>query len=153
MAKREAAETNEQISNNNAELAKAIVDAVRASQPIQKKNPFNRKSGNPFLPQDGTPRSKFKRKAYQHGILVDEDRATNEVIDLFNKLRPGTYCEGYVKVTRRRDKGIDITYPIRTASQRLRLVNQFGIRSISELLQYCINEAAKPKKQVEDDDN
>jgi len=142
--------TTPAVEPSASELAKAIVQAIQASQPVQKKTISTYKPNNPWLPKDGSPRLQLKRKSYHHGIpLGDKDdsgRLTNEEIGLFNQLRPGTYCEGYVKVVRRRDKGIDIDYPIKTASQRLRLVNQFGIRSFSELLQTCITQAEAPKK-------
>ena len=132
------------------ELAQAIVQAIQASQPVAKKTISTRIQNNPWTPKDGSPKLKLKRKSYHHGIFLgDKDgagRINNEEIDLLNRLIPGTYCEGYVKVVRRRDKGIDIDYPIKTASQRLRLVNQFGIRSFSELLQRCITESEQPKK-------
>lgn len=129
-----------------SELAKALVQAIEATQPPRKRTAVDRKSGNPWAPKDGSPKLKLKRKSYQHGLLIDADMVTNETIELLNKLKPGTFMDGWVKVTRRRDKGIDIDYPIKTASQRLKLVNQFGIRDFNELLSRCITEAENPAK-------
>lgn len=140
-------------------FATAIADAIRGTQPFVKKTQFNKPSVTAWTPKDGSPQHRLKRKSYHHGMLIGdptepETRMTNEEIDLFNKIKPGTYCNGFVKVIRRRDKGIDIDYPVRTASQRLRLVNDFGIRSFAELLQRCVDEAARPKAvaAAEDDD-
>lgn len=135
-----------------SELASALVAAINAAKPVEKKNAFNRKVLTPWTPKDGSPKLKSKRKIYQHGLLVDPDKLDNEEIDLYNQIRPGTFLDGYVKVIRRRDKGIDIDYPVKTASQRLRLVNQFGIRNLKELLARCIEEAANPPKIIEDVD-
>jgi hypothetical protein len=128
------------------QLVEALVAAMTAVKPVEKKNAANRKPKTPWTPKDGSPKLKMKRKMHQHGMMIDEDIVTNEEIELLNKLKVGTFLDGYVKVYRRRDKGIDIDYPIKTASQRLRLVNQFGIRNFKELLERCISEASDPKK-------
>lgn len=128
-----------------SELAAAMTAAINAAKPVEKKNPTNRKKGDPWQTKDGTPKLKLKRKMHQHGIPVDPDLLTNEQIDLCNKLKTGTFMEGHVKVYRRRDKGLDIDYPVRTAAQRLKLVNQFGIRDFTELLARCISEAQNPQ--------
>ena len=144
-------------TNPQTDLAQAIVEAIRSTQPITKKTAFTKVSGSPWMPKNGEPRARLKRRAYHHNQLLGDPkepncRLSNEEINLFNQLKPGSYCSGYVKVMRRRDKGIDIDYPIRTASQRLRLVNDFGIRSFAELLQKCVTEAAAPKTvQIEDE--
>jgi hypothetical protein len=122
-----------------------------------KRTQFNKQSKTPWMPKDGETRLRLKRKAYHHGMLIGDPkeagcRLTNDEIALLNQLKPGSYCNGYVKVARRRDKGIDIDYPIRTNSQRLRLVNDFGIRSFAELLQRCVHEAAQPKAVISDED-
>lgn len=139
--------------NPSAELVAALVAAINSTKAPEKKTAANRKVRNPFTPKDGSPKLKLKRKIYQHGLIIDADFLTNDQIDLFNKLRPGSFLDGHVTVTRRRDKGIDISYPIKTASQRLRLVNQFGIRDLNELLARCIDEAANPKKFEVDEDS
>lgn len=130
----------------HSELANALVQAIEAAKPPAKKNPFNRTKRTPWTPKDASPKLKLKRKVYHHGVLVDAERANNEEIDLMNKIRPGSYCDGFVQVIRRRDKGLNIDYSIKTASQKLRLVNQFGIRNFKELLEYLIDEASRPKK-------
>jgi len=133
-----------------SDLANALVAAINQAKPKEKKNPFNRTVSTPWTPKDGSPRLKLKRKAFQHGMEVDGKKLSNEEVALYNKLRPGRFLGGLVQVKRRRDRGIDIDYPIKTASQRLKLVNQFGIRNLSELLALCIHEADNPKPQLED---
>lgn len=139
-----------EVTVSETTLADALVQAINAAKPPEKKNPFNRKKGTPWTPKDGSAKLKLKRKMYQHGLLIDDEKIDNEEIALMNKVRPGLYLDGHVKVIRRRDRGIDIDYAVKTASQRLRLVNQFGIRNLKELLAQCIEEAANPKK-IEDE--
>ena len=127
-------------------LANALVQAINQTKPAAKLTPNQRKPRTPWTNKDGSPKPKLKRVFYQHGILVDPDMSTNLEVELMNKVRPGIFMDGHVRVTRRRDKGIDISYPVKTAAQRLRLVNQFGIRNFAELLQRCIDEADNPKQ-------
>jgi len=127
-------------------LATALRDAINAAKPPEKKNIFTRTVNTPWTPPPGVPKLKLKRKIYLHGIPVSEDFTSNADIALCNQIRPGSYLDGYVKVIRRRDKGLDIDYPVRSSQQRLRLSNQFGIRSFGELLQRLIDEASKPRK-------
>lgn len=136
-----------------SELAKALVAAIEVAKPVQKKTPFNRKKGTPWTPKDGSPKLKLKRKTYHHGLEV-ENKLSNEEIALLNKIKPGSYCDGWVKVVRRKDKGINIDYPIKTSSQRLKLVNQFGIRNFEELLRRIIEEQTNPElyKPAEESD-
>ena len=139
-------------SVTQSELAKALIQAIETTRP-QTKNPFNRKVGTPWTPKDGSPKLKLKRKMYQHGMPLTEPILSNDEIELMNQLRPGVYMDGIVKVNRRKDRGLDISYQIKTASQRLRLVNQFGIRNLKELLAQCIEEAANPKKATTADED
>jgi hypothetical protein len=141
------------ISMGASELAKALIDAIQITKPVEKKNPFNRKVNTPWTPKDGSAKLKFKRRMFQHGIMLDEDFLTNEQIALGNKLKPGSYLDGHVRVTKRRDKGIDVSYPMKTAAQRLRLVNQFGIRDFTELLARIVDEQNNPKVVNEDEDD
>ena len=143
-------EVKPEVSVGSSELAQALVAAINAAKPREKKTFATRTPKTPWTPKDGSAKLKLKRVAYQHGIEVDEGKLSNSEIDGFNKLRPGRFLDGHVKVVRRRDKGIDIDYPVKTAAQRLKLVNQFGIRDLTELLTRCANEAANPPKQIED---
>lgn len=127
-------------------LVAALVEAIKQTKPIEKKNAANRVARTSWTPKDGSPKLKLKRKMYQHGMAIDADMVTNEQITLLNALKPGRFLDGWVKVIRRRDKGIDIDYAIKTASQRLKLVNAFGIRNFDELLERCIEEASNPTK-------
>lgn len=141
------------ITSDQQALADAFVAAIERTRPPEKKTTATRKPNNPWTPKDGSPKLKMKRQFYHHGIILG-DRVSNEEIALLNQIKPGRYCDGYVVVTLRKDRGIDIDYPVRTASQRLRLVNTYGIRSFAELLQRIIDERSNPKKyrKVEDAD-
>ena len=134
-----------------SELAEAFVEAIQRTKPPEKKTVATRRRNTPWTPPPGTPQIKMKRKFYHHGLLL-LNNVSNEEIDLLNKVRPGNYCGGFVKVTLRRDRGIDIDYPIKTAAQRLRLVNEFGIRNFKELLERIVAEHAAPHKFARPDD-
>ena len=134
------------------ELANALITAIEATRPPAKKTTANRVRGGPWEPKDGTKKPKLKRKMFQHGIDLSESTLSSEEINLLNKIKPGSYLGGFVRVIKRKDRSLDVDYPVRTASQRLRLVNNWGIRSFSELLQRLIDEAAKPKSINDDDD-
>lgn len=151
-AKEEVEEKEPQISTIGMDqLAQALVKAIEATNP-RKKTAVNRKPGTPWHPKDGSPKLKLKRKHYQHGMILDQDMLSNEEVDLLNRLKVGIFMDGNVKVVRRRDKGIDIDYPVKTASQRLKLVNQYGVTSFSTLLQRCIDEASNPKTYIKPED-
>lgn len=138
--------TEKAVSENA--LARALVLAIESTRP-QKKNAFNRRVGTPWTPPEGTAKIRLKRRIFQHGLPADEEILDNEEISLMNQLRPGNFLSGTVKVNRRKDRGLDIDYPIKTASQRLKLINQFGIRNLKELLAKCIEEAENPTKKDE----
>lgn len=143
--------TEKVASDAQQQLADAFVQAIERTRPPEKKTIATRKPNTPWSPKNGEPRVKMKRKFYQHGLLIDE-KATNETISLLNQIKPGSYCEGWVVVKLRKDRGIDVDYPVRTASQRLKLVNQFGIRNFDELLQRIIDERNYPTKYRRADD-
>lgn len=133
------------------ELIAALVAAINLTKPIEKKTPNTRKPGSPWDPKDGSKKLKLKRKMYQHGIIMDPDFLDNEEIDLLNKLKVGRFVDGWVKVYRRKDHGVDIDYPIKTASQRVKLMGIIGGQGLKGLLTRCINEAANPKSTVDAD--
>ncbi len=141
-----------EVTTTNTELADALVAAIQATKPVEKKTVFTRVKNTPWTPKDGSPRAKLKRKMYQHGLPITT-RVTNEEIELLNKLKPGRYCDGNVTVTKRKDKGLDIDYKIRTAAQRLKLVNLVGHRNFKELLERIVLEQANPKKYDTDEDD
>jgi hypothetical protein len=58
-----------------------------------------------------------------------------------------------VRVIKRRDGALDIDYPIKTAAQRLKLVNQFGITSFTGLLQRILDEKTNPAKYRRPDED
>lgn len=138
-----------------SELANALVTAIRATQPPAKKTTFTRHKGDPWQNADGSPKPKLKRPLFQHAIEVNEDQLKSEQIELANKLKPGKYCDGHIRVIKRRDGALDIDYPIKTVAQRLKIVNQFGITNFTTLLQRLVDERANPTKYRrpdEDDD-
>jgi hypothetical protein len=146
-----AEEAAPQITEAQQALADAFVNAIERTKPVEKKTSANRKKRTPWTPKDGTPKLKMKRVFYHHGIPLGEN-VSNEEIALLNQLKPGHYCEGFVRVTLRKDRGIDVDHPVRTASQRLKLVNTYGIRSFGELLQRIIDERANPSKYRKPED-
>lgn len=150
--KTESTEAQEETRNAQAELAAALTQAINATKPKEKKTVATRTKNTPWTPKDGSPKLKFKRKFYQHGIAIMENRTSNEEIALLNQLKPGYYCEGFVKVTLRKDRGIDIDYPVKTSSHRLKLINQFGIASFVGLLERLVAEKANPKNYRRPDD-
>jgi hypothetical protein len=119
----------------------------------QKKTPFNRPRVGFYEPKDGTVKPKLRRISYHHGVELAANSLTSEEIDLLNKIKAGSYCGGHVRVIKRKDRGIDIDYPIRTASQRLKLVNQFGITSFAGLIQRIVDEATHPENYKKSDDD
>lgn len=133
-------------------IANAISKGVAATRPKEKKNVFNRKKNTPWTPKDGETKLTLKAKLHQHNIEIPVDRLSNKQIELANKLRPGRYGNGHFNVIRRRDRGINIEYPIRSVSQRLQLISKFGIRNFTELLEYLVAEGAKRPKAVEYDE-
>jgi hypothetical protein len=151
MAKTKTEPAVEAVTVPVTDLATALATAIETARP-KKITISNRKKNNPWMPKDGSPKLKLKRRFFQHGLEVTEKFSSNEEIDLMNKVKPGTYCDGFVRVTKRRDKGINIDYSVKTASQRLKLINDFGIRSFAELLRYVVDEAAKPKRDPNDED-
>lgn len=139
------------VSDAHRQLADAFVEAIERTKPPVKKTVANRKENTPWTPADGAPKLKMKRQFHHHGMRIS-DNVSNEEIALLNQLKPGSFCDGFVRVTLRKDKGIDIDHPIRTAAQRLKLVNSYGIRSFAELLQRCIDEKQNPRKYRTADD-
>lgn len=136
-----------------SDLAQALIQAINATKPPEKKTPFNRKRQGPFETKDGSPKPKLKRVMYQHGVEMNPGTLFPEEIELLNKVKPGTYCEGHVRVIRRKDRSYDIDYPIRTAAQRLKVNNIIGATGLKALLNRLIEEANDPKrfKGPEDD--
>lgn len=124
------------------QLIDALMQAINATKPVQNKTMFTRKPNTPWTPKDGSPMPIMKRVYMQHGQPME--RVSAEDIVLLNQLKPGKYCDGYVTVTRRKDKAIDIDYPIRTRPQLLKL-SSMGITSTTQLLQRIVDEAKNPK--------
>jgi hypothetical protein len=139
-------------SQAHRELAEAFVEAIERTKPKEKKNSFNRPKLGPWATKDGSAKPKLRRVMYHHGLDLREEILSKAEIELLNKVKPGSYCGGFVKVIKRKDRGIDIDYPIKTSSQRLKLSNHFGITSFKGLLEHLINEAANPRQFVVEED-
>ena len=133
-------------------IAAATTKAITASKPVEKKTILNYKGETPWHGKD-EPKLKLKRRMFQHGMLIDPELVTNDEIMLMNKLRPGRYFDNFVTVERRRDKGINFTWPMKTQDQKIRLAMQYGCVTIPQVLQRCIDEAAAPKKDFVEDDS
>jgi hypothetical protein len=150
----EAKDLNEKVATAAQRgMADAFVEAINRTKPPEKKTVFTKKRVTPWDPEGKQPEKQLKRKFYQHGIEI-RGKVTQEEVDLLNKLKPGRYCEGFVEVQLRKDRGINIEYPVKTNSQRLRLVNQFGVTKFADLLRRIVDEKENPQKyrRVEDED-
>lgn len=133
-------------------MADAFVEAIERTKPPAKITVANRKARTPWSPAPGEAAVKLKRKFFHHALAIDPEKVTNQEKELLNQIKPGRYCEGWVTVTLRKDRGLDIDYPVRTNVQRLRLINQHGIRSFTELLSRIIDEKAYPAKYRKPED-
>lgn len=133
-------------------IGKGVADAIQMAKPKEKKNIFTRKKNTPWTPPNGEPKLKLKVPLHQHNIEIKEERLSNKQIELANQLRPGVYGGGHFRVVRRRDRGINIEYPIRSVGQRLQLISKFGLRNFTEILEYLVAEGAKRPKNVEYDE-
>ena len=143
-------------SSGVSELAQALVTAINITKPVEKKTIMNRKKQNPWMPKDGSPKiMTFKRPMYHHGIEIVAKHTKNEWCELLEQIRPGKYCSGLITVRKRKDNGYDIDYPIRTQSQRLKVISAYGGGDFGCMLKRLIEERSDPKKYAkpEDDDN
>ena len=136
------------------DIAQALITAINSTKTPEKKTPFNRKKGDPWQPKPGQVKPKLKRTFMQHGIELNPAQLFVEEIELLNQIKPGAYCGGHLRVNKRKDRSYDIDYPIRTASQRMKLSNQFQITSLRSMLQRIIDEQNDPARfKGPDDDN
>lgn len=152
MAKKDPAVEQAEQTVGVSDLAAALVHAINLTKPKAKKQPgVDYDPKNPWAPKLGEARSKLKRKAFIHGI-AQGDQWANSTIDLFNQIRPGTYVNGLVKITRRRDKGINLDWAFKSPEQRLRVLMAGGFTHIDQLLQACLTEAKTKALTPETDD-
>ena len=136
------------------DIAQALITAINSTKAPEKKTPFNRKKGDPWQPKPGQVKPKLKRTFMQHCVELNPAQLFVEEIELLNQIKPGAYCGGYLRVNKRKDRSYDIDYPIRTASQRMKLSNQFQITSLRSMLQRIIDEQNDPARfKGPDDDN
>ena len=134
-------------------IAAATTQAIQAAKPIEKKTILNYKGDTPWHKRDEV-HLKLKRRMFLHSQLIDPDFVSNAEILVLNKVRPGSYFDGFVHVERRRDKGLNIWWPLKTPDQKMRLATQYGVITLPQILQHCIDEAAAPKKDfVSDEDD
>ncbi len=131
------------VTSEQSALANAFITAIESTRPIVKKTVSDRVEKTAWSPRDGSPVVKLRRKMFQHGIPI-RGKVSNEERTLLNKVRQGIYCDGFVHVKLRKDRGLDIQYAVKTASQRLKLMNSYGITTFSGLLQRLIDEHASP---------
>lgn len=129
------------ITPSTKELIDALVQAISITKPVEKKTIANRKPGDPWQPTDGSKKLKLKRKMYEHGILMDPDYLSNDDIDVLNKVKVGRFLNGQLIIAKRKDGGINIDFPHKTASQRLRFLSQFRITSLKDICDLAIKEA------------
>lgn len=121
MAKKEATVETPVSSTTAQDLVNALVQAIQLTKPIEKKTYSTRKPASPWDPKDGSKKLKLTRKMYQHGIAIDPDFIDNATIQSLNQLKVGRYLGDWIKVYKRKDQGIDIDYPVKTAAQRMKL--------------------------------
>lgn len=126
-------------------LAQAIITATEAAQGPRKKTIVTRKSKGPWTNKDGSAKPRLKRRMYQHGVEMHADNLSSAEIDALNKLRPGSFCDGFITVVRRKDKGLNLDYPIKTSAQRLKLLNDYGLNSLVKICEQCVYEYEHPK--------
>ena len=130
------------------DLAKALAAAIESTRPPQKKTPFNR----PKPWEEKKP--KFKRTWYQHGMEITPRQVSAEAIELMNIAKPGIYVKGLVRIIKMKDRSYNITWPVATSAQRLRVIQEAGA-TFEDILKRCIAEKADPKqfRGPDDDDD
>ena len=67
-------------------------------------------------------------------------------------MKPGHYCNGLVRVIKRKERAYDITWPVATVAQRLRVMNEAG-STLNAILQRCIDEHNDPSRFKGPDDD
>lgn len=130
----------------------ALIAAIRAGQPKQKVNAYQRKKVCRSCGQEHKHNTPLKRVWYQHGAFeLTKLDFCNDVIELMNQVKPGVYCKGLVRVNKRKDRAYDITWNVSTVAQRLRVTNEAG-DTFAKILQRCIDEANDPARFKGPDD-
>ena len=129
-----------------------LIEAIRAGQPKPKVHAYQRKKVCRGCKHEHKHNTPLKRVWYQHGAFeLTKEAFCNDTIELLNKVRPGHYCNGLVRVNKRKDRAYDITWPAATVAQRMRVINEAGA-TFNAILQRCIDEAADPKRFKGPDD-
>lgn len=130
----------------------ALINAIQASQPKSKVHAYQRKKVCRSCGKEHKNNIPLKRVWYQHGAFeLTKETFCNDVIELLNQVRPGAYCKGLVRVVRRKDRAYDITWPVATIAQRLRVTNEAG-DTFEKILRRCIAEYNDPSKFKGPDD-
>lgn len=132
------------------QLAHVFAKGIELAKPKDKITAANRKPGDPWQPKDGSKKLKLKRKMFQHGMPIDPDVNDNETIDALNRLKTGKFANWF-KVYKRKDGGIEIDYPIKTASQKMKTSQLIGGRGLLGLCEICIEEAKNPQSELTED--
>ena len=130
----------------------ALITAIQAGQPKQKIHAYQRKKICSACRKEHKHNTPLKRVWFQHGAFeLTKESFCNDTIELMNKVRPGVYCNGLVRVNKRRDRAYDITWPVATVAQRMRVINEAGT-TFENILLRCIAEHEDPKRFKGPDD-
>ena len=130
----------------------ALIEAIRAGQPKQKIHAYQRKKICKECGREHKHNTPLKRVWYQHGAFeLTKTSFCNDTIELLNQVKPGVYCKGLIRVNKRKDRAYDITWPVATVAQRLRVTNEAGT-TFNLILQRLIDEANDPKRFKGPDD-
>lgn len=134
----------------------ALIEVIRAGQPKAKVHAYQRKKVCQKCHREHKNNTPLKRVWFQHGAFeMTKEQFCNDTIELLNRVKPGHYCKGLVRVMKRKDRAYDLTWPVATVAQRLKVTNEAG-DTLEKILQRCIDEAVNPARfkgpNDEDDD-
>ena len=105
----------------------ALIEVIRAGQPKPKVHAYQRKKGCQTCHKEHKYNTPLKRVWFQHGAFeLTKTTFCNEVIELLNQVKPGSYCKGLVHVLKRKDRAYDITWPVATVAQRMRVIRELN---------------------------
>ena len=141
------------------ELVNAFVQAINITKPREKVRPYQRKRICKECGQDHKDNTPLKRAWLQHGGFdMLREQFCNSTIELLNRVKPGVYINGLVKVHKRKDRAYDITWPVRTQALRQRVMDEAAKRtglgnSLDAILQACIDEQRDPRRFRGPDDD
>jgi hypothetical protein len=127
-------------------LAQAIVAATEAVNGPRKKTIAQKKPSTPWSAKPGEAKPKLKRLMSHHGHLFNQDNLSPAEITALNRItKPGKYLDGFVEVRLRKDRGLDIDYPVKTAAQKVKLMTEYGVSTMEQLANRIADEADQAK--------